>query len=412
MEKERRIPMMVTRRQFMHWLSLSSTGLIAAACSATPAAPPTAAPNVPPTTAPAAAAVPTTAPAVTAGGPAVASKDFTAAWDALVEAARKEGKLAVNTFPGTGYRQALDVFTERYPGIALDHTNMIAREVAARVIPEQKAGVYAFDVTQMPATTALSDLLPAGAWAPIKPAIIHPDVLDDRNWRGGFEAGLLDNSKQFGYGFALNKSQNFWINTDLVKPGEIRLVSDLLDPKWKGKMVLMDPRSGGFTAGPLTPARKLYGDGFLKSVLVEQEPVITRDQRQATEMLIRGGMAIATGPTETIIDDFKNSGVDVKVDKIMFPDATTLSGGSVWLFKNAPNPNAAKLFINWLLTKEGQTVWNEKALIENSRRTDVPPVLPERYPTDDEVKTMTYVDTEVEVEEIAKTQKLSAELMK
>jgi iron(III) transport system substrate-binding protein len=400
--------MTVSRRQFMHWLGLTSTGLIAAACSAPAPAAPTAAPK-----AAAPAAAPTTAPAVApAGGQSPPANDFTATWNAVVEAARKEGKLAVNTFPGTGYRQALDVFSERYPGITLEHTNMIAREVAARVIPEQKAGVYGFDVTQMPATTALSDLLPAGAWAPIKPAIIHPDVLDDKNWRGGFEAGLLDNSKQFGYGFALNKSQNFWINTDLVKPGEIRSIKDLLDPKWKGKIILMDPRSGGFTAGPLTPARKVYGDGFLKSILVDQEPVITRDQRQTTEMLIRGSMAIATGPTEILVDDFKSSGVDAKVDKIMFPDATTLSGGSVWLFKNAPNPNAAKLFINWLLTKEGQTVWNEKALLENSRRTDITPIVPDRYPTDDEIKTMTYADTEIEVQEIATTQKLSTDLLK
>ena len=405
--------MTVSRRQFMHWLGMTSTGLIAAACSASTPAAPTSAPKAAAPTAAPAAPAPTTAPAVApASGQAPASNDFKTTWDALLEAAKKEGKLAVNTFPGTGYRQALEVFGERYPGITLEHTNMIAREVAARVIPEQKAGVYAFDVTQMPATTALSDLMPAGAWAPIKPVIIHPEVVDDKLWRGGFEAGLLDNTKQFGYGFAWNKSQNFWINTDLVKPGEIHLISDLLDPKWKGKMVLMDPRSGGFTAGPLTPARKVYGDGFLKSILVDQEPVITRDQRQATEMLIRGGMAIATGPTEIYVEDFKNSGVDVKVDKLMFPDATTLSGGSVWLFKNAPNPNAAKLFINWLLTKEGQTVWNEKALLENSRRTDVTPVVPDRYPSDEEIKTLTNADTEIEVAEIAKTQKLSADLLK
>lgn len=398
--------MTVTRRQFMHWLGFGSSGLIAAACSApVPAAPPTAAPR---------AAAPTSAPVAPQAAPATApaGTSDSAAWEALVDAAKKEGRLALNTFPGTGYRQALAVFSERYPGITIDHTTMIAREVAVRVIPEQKAGVYAFDVTQMPATTALSDLLPAGAWDPIRPAIVHPEVTDDRYWRGGFERGLLDNSRQFGYGFALNKSQNFWINTDLVKPGEIQNIKDLLDPKFKGKMVLMDPRSGGFTAGPLTPARKVYGDEFLKSILADQEPVITRDQRQATEMLIRGGMAIATGPTEILIDDFKSAGVTVNVAKVMFADATTLSGGSVWLFKNAPNPNAARLFINWLLTKEGQTVWNEMALLENSRRTDVAPVLPDRYPTDEEIRALTYADTEAEVAEIARTQKLSADILK
>src|SRR5215212_2154735 len=115
----------VSRREFVHWLGAASTGLMVAACSSAAPAAPTSAPK-----AAAPAAAPTTAPAAAApasGAAAPPANDAMAAWDALVAAAKKEGKVVVNTFPGTGYRQALTVFEEKFPGITVEHTNMIAR---------------------------------------------------------------------------------------------------------------------------------------------------------------------------------------------------------------------------------------------------------------------------------------------
>jgi len=335
-----------------------------------------------------------------------------AAWDALVAAAKKEGKVVVNTFPGSGYRQALTLFEEKYAPIKVEHTTMIAREIAVKALGEQKAGIYSFDVTQIPATTALQVMLPAGAWDPMPPAIIHPEVTGDQYWKGGFARGFTDNSKTYGYHFGWNKFRGVYINTDMVKPGEVKSGLDLLDPKWKGKMVLMDPRSGGFTANWVSAARLKHGDDFVKKLFIDQEPTFTRDQRQATEMLIRGGYAVATGPNDALLDDFKTSGVTVNIDTVPLSDATYIQGGTVWLFKNAPNPNAAKLLINWMLSKEGQEAWMKLALQENSRRTDVAPYDPDRYPTDEEEKSLLFFDTEEWVTEVDKTQQLATQLLK
>jgi iron(III) transport system substrate-binding protein len=386
-----------------------------AACSAPAPSQPTAAPKaaVPaaPTSAPAAkAAAPTQAPAAAAATPA--SKDSLAAWDELVANAKKEGKVVVNTFPGSGYRQALTLFEEKFPGVQVEQTTMIAREIAVKALGEQKAGVYSYDVTQIPATTALQIMLPAGAWDPMPPALIHPEVIGDQYWKGGFKRGFVDKTGTYGYHFGWNKFQGLYINTDEVKPGEIASGKDLLNPKWKGKIVLMDPRSDGFTANWVAAIRQREGDEYLKKLFVDQEPVFTRDQRQATEMIIRGGMAVATGPNQALLDDFKNSGVQVNVTTQTLSDATYIQGGTVWLFKNAPHPNAAKLFINWLLSKEGQENWMKLALQENSRRTDVAPYEPARVPTADEEKSLIFFDTEDWVVEVDKTQQLAAEILK
>ncbi len=406
----------LTRRELIRVLGVTTTGLLAAACAPATPPQPTAAPKVaPPAAAPTAAPAAPAAAAVepAAKAPAAATGgDFQAQWDAVVAGAKKEGKLVINTFPGTGFRQSIAAFEEKYPGIAIDHTTMIQRDLAVRALQEQKAGIYSFDVAQGPPGTAMGVMLPAGAWDPMPPAIIHPEVTGDQYWKGGFKRGFIDKTGTYGYHFGWNKYRGVYINTDEVKPGEITSTLDLLNPKWKGKIVLMDPRSGGFTANWVSAARRAHGDDYLQKLFIDQEPVFTRDQRQATEMLIRGGYAVATGPDEALLDDFKNSGVTVNVSTQRMSDATYIQGGSVWLFKNAPNPNAAKLFINWLLSKEGQALWCEKATQENSRRADVPVFYPDAYPTDEETNTLIFFDSEDWNAQAQEVQQMATQLLK
>src|SRR5947208_16276100 len=82
-------------------------------------------------------------------------------WEQTVAAAKKEGKVAVNTFTGQGYGRVLKLFAQAYPEIKVDHTNLEPVEFSPRLINERKAGVYTWDVATMPMTTALQVLKPA-----------------------------------------------------------------------------------------------------------------------------------------------------------------------------------------------------------------------------------------------------------
>src|SRR5205823_1558466 len=104
-----------------------------------------------------------------------------------------------------------------------------------KVVQEQQASVYTYDLIFTQVNFVWPSLKPANAMDPLKPLIFHPDALDDSKWRNGFAAGWVDPEKQYGYGFAENVSMLWWVNTDLVKDGEIKSAKDLLDPKWRGK---------------------------------------------------------------------------------------------------------------------------------------------------------------------------------
>ena len=112
-------------------------------------------------------------------------------WPLVIAAAKKEGKVVVNTFPGDGYKRALKSFTQAYPDIKLEHTGLHSQDFAPRILQERQASLYTWDVATIPTSTALQVLRPAGVWDPVRPAIVLPEVTDDAAvWEGGFERGF------------------------------------------------------------------------------------------------------------------------------------------------------------------------------------------------------------------------------
>ena len=249
-------------------------------------------------------------------------------WPQVVAAAKKEGKLAVNTFPGDGYGRALKSFTQAYPEIKLEHTSLHSQDFAPRILQERQASVFTWDVATIPTSTALQVLRPAGVWDPIRPAIVLPDAKDDAGWEGGFERGFsVVKDRALTYGFAANRGAGITINTDLVKE-EIKGLTDLLQPKWKGKVLLPDVRVMGDAFWPMTSARLHLGDDLIKRLFVDQEPVLSRDTRQIVEFMVRGRYPIALGVNPLLLGQFHRQGLGKNLRMLHFPEMDTVNFGT------------------------------------------------------------------------------------
>ena len=332
---------------------LSLALVLLAACS--PAAAPAAAP-----------AAPASAPAVPAGsqGP----------WDTVLAAARQEGTVAVAGGPGADYREAIMEFRTRYPDIQVEYQGLNARDMQARFYQEREAGQYLWDVLINGPTTFDITAKKQGDLVPLRPALMLPEVLDESAWFGGFQQAFLDSEKQYVFAFQAEVSAQVYVNRDIVPESELSTIQGLLDPRWKGKIAIDDPRFDGAGSGRIAAWSGLLGDDFVRGFL-RQDLVLTRDQRQLAEWVVRGRYPIGVGIGAGDLTRFQQEGVGVNVKPLggKTPEAWRLSSGFgvVRLADKAPHPNAAKVLVNWLLSKDGQTAWVTKAA-RASRRLDVP----------------------------------------
>lgn len=335
-------------------------------------------------------------------------------WEALVAAAKQEGTAVVVTITGLGQRQGIQAFEQAFPGITVEHAPFPSVNIwGPKALQERQAGIYSSDVVVGFGTTGnLGTYKAAGMFDPIRPAIFRPDVVDDKAWLGGFDAGFVDLEKKWTFSHGFKKGGGTWINTDLVKEGEVRTLKDMLQPRWRGKMAFMDPRNSGYSYWPATAMRLAVGNESMKALFVDQQPAIVRDVRQITEWLVRGqyAMTIGTGTSYAQLADFKAEGLGKNVKWVEVPELTYLGGTHLYLLNRAPHPSAAKLFINWLLTKQGQETYY-KAINDNSRRLDVPPIDPEVHPQPGDEKKYIQIDLEQMLPKVTETQEIAKQLL-
>ena len=339
-------------------------------------------------------------------GPAAQPAD----WPQTVAAAKKEGKVVVNTFPGDGYKRALKTFSQAYPDIKLEHTGLHSQDFAPRVIQERQASLFTWDVALIPTSTALQVLRPAGVWDPVRPAIVLPEVKD--GWEGGFERGFaLVKDRALCYGFVAVRGGGVTINTDLVKEDQVRGLKDMLDLRWKGKLLLPDVRVMGDSFWPMTAARLNMGDDIIKKLFVDQEPVLSRDNRQVAEFMVRGRYPIALGVNPQLLATFQRQGLAKNLKLLHFPEMASMSSSSstLWLVNRAPHPAAAKVFVNWLLTRDAQIVW-AKEVETNTRRVGIEPGNPQ-YAVPPDAKFL-QIDAEDNLPEVVKTQDIARAVIK
>jgi iron(III) transport system substrate-binding protein len=248
-------------------------------------------------------------------------------------------------------------------------------------------------------------------WDPVRPAIVLPEAMDDAAWDAGFERGFaLVKDRALCYGFAAVRGAGITVNTDMVKE-EIKGLNDLLNPRWKGKLLLPDVRTMGDSFWSMTSARLNLGDDIIKKLFVDQEPALSRDTRQIAEFMVRGRYPIALGVNPLLLSQFQKQGLGKNLKTYHFPEMDTVNSSSstVWLINRAPHPNAAKVFINWLLTKDAQVVW-AREVETNSRRVGVEPGNP-TFAVPRGAKLL-QVDAEENLPEVVKTQDIAKAVIK
>ena len=299
-------------------------------------------------------------------------------WQRVVEAAKKEGQVSLYGGQEITHPDIIAAFNKEFPFIKVLTTSGRGGDLLARIISERRADKYLVDV--MASGPNGPRMLYLGkALDPIAPAFILPEVTDTSKWYGA-KHWYADSENQyiFIYEGTLN-STGLSYNTKLVNPGEITSYGDLLRPKWKGKILTLDPRG----AVPPTQVLTLYhtpslGPDFVRRFYTDTEITFFRDRRQGTNWLATGKFPLCFLCRD--IEKVREQGLPVDVilaDRIK--EGGTLGGGSasvLALINRAPHPNAAKVFINWYLSRQGQIVWqnvmNKKEVeASDSMRIDI-----------------------------------------
>jgi iron(III) transport system substrate-binding protein len=334
--------------------------------------------------------------------PAAESKaPWQAEWDRTVRAAEQEGQVTVSI---GGYGAIIDsgAFQKTYPKIKVTHITGAGTDLAQRISAERRAGKYLVDVYNGGGNSLFQVLYQGKMLNPIKPALILPEVTDPTKWWEGKQK-YLDKEGQYILVYEGNVSAGAGAayNTQLLDPNEYKSYWDFLNPKLKGKILSTDIRR---VRGAGIPWQFLYydpdlGPKYLRRLFGEMDVTLTADLRQAIDWLGAGKFTLAVPIQGGTVFKAKNQGLPVdQFSPYHFKEGVNLSSafGSLALMNRAPHPNAAKVFINWLLSREGQTLF-QKVLSQpgdarNSRRIDVPK---DHIPADEQRRDrMQYFDTD------------------
>lgn len=318
-------------------------GLVLAAC-ATPKA------------APAPSPAPSQSPAQSAAPAAPQSE-----WDKVIAAAKKEGTVTIYTSQGVEFVEALKAGMKPF-GINVEMVGGNGGELQLKVETEQRAKAYVDDLFISGSNNQYS-LLAADLIQPLTVAL--PNLKDKDAFKvepASYEAGKT----ALVFGLGLNAS--LAINTDLVKRGEIASWQDMVDSKWRDKIVMSEPRAG---SGPGSTAISFWGpalgEDFWKKMAAQRITMQRRYDSVLTQVAY-GEKAVAVFPASAQLIATVKSGAPVQI--VHLKEGTLYYRNGVALIKNAPHPNAALVLINWMFTKEAQIAIG-KALGNFTVRKDV-----------------------------------------
>jgi iron(III) transport system substrate-binding protein len=290
-------------------------------------------------------------------------------WQRLIAAAKKEGKVVIGAPPGSDFRSEAQAALKKRFDLDSEFIQAPGPNLMSKIVAEKQAGAVSVDAFLVGPCTGNS-LLKADLFEPLAPAMILPEVRDPAKWFGGHLWADNQTGKNLLYSFVAQMTPSIYYNTQSVKPQDVRSYQDLLDPKWKSKIGLRDPRVPGGGLAMWAFLLDMKGEEYIKK-LAQQEMFVSRNARQIADALAKGNLSLTIGVGHRDFDSFLEANLPVKHLPTL-KEGTYVSGGNgiLGILKSAPHPNAAKVFVNWLLSREGQELHGKTAQ-QPTRRLDV-----------------------------------------
>ncbi|MBI4332011.1 MAG: extracellular solute-binding protein [Chloroflexi bacterium] len=284
-------------------------------------------------------------------------------WESTLTRAKTEGTVMIyNQWGGTVRAALSQAFKQRF-GIDAEFVPFSrASDGFARIKAEADARLYLVDVITIGTGTPVQAMKPLGLLGPLEPLLILPEVRDPGSWKAG-KVPFVDKDKMV-IGIAASMQRYIFYNTDAVKKGEITSYRDVLKPQYRGKIVLNDPTtSGGGNSLISMLAYHVWNpeeaSEFLRKLLKEQQAVIQRDNRLQVDDVARGKFYIGLGPNPQLLAEYLSLGAPIDAAMLKEGGYVAPGAGSMAVPTRFSNPNAARVFVNWLLTREGLTVFSK-----------------------------------------------------
>ena len=310
---------------------------------------------------------------------AIALPAEAASWEELVAAGKEDGSVVV---AGPSFAHLRDWIVKNFEadtGIKVEWKPLVGGPgpFTASLMREADAGNITTDVYIGGTTSCFNFTRKPDVVVNLREIVSLPDVLDGSKWRGGglrVQTGTDDDRDNDDFWCFIQTADwvmgDLFVNTEMVEPGSITSWKDLLDPKWKGKIIAHDPRRPG--AGQATAAYlySKFGQDFVKQLYVGQEAALGTSYGKNPEAVATGKYPIGIAFVQAAVERYRSKGLPI--ERVFPEDGMGLATGgfSGIAALNGPHEASRATFVNWFLTKETQGAV-QCLLLEQSIRNDL-----------------------------------------
>jgi ABC-type Fe3+ transport system substrate-binding protein len=309
-----------------------------------------------------------------AAGPVLA-QDWKAEWDKTVAAAKTEGQIVVDVTSNPSWsRYITERWAKDYPEIKMSVSSLDTSSFIMRIRQERSVGKFLWDASAAGVSGPLI-MAREGILDPLRDEFILPEVKDEAVW-GGWDQAFFDKTHKYVFAIGAYLKTPFY-NAKIVPPEKIKSLKleALLDPAYAGKVYWHAPWVRGSGRSFAWMLYRTFGEEKLGRFIKDQKVVFLQSQNEMVERMARGQVAMGIGPAyQGMLEPFRVAGVEVDARPFgNSPDVAEMAPGgfNLNIYNKRPHPNATRVFVNWILSKD-VVAGLSQAVKLTLRRQDVP----------------------------------------